>query len=122
PFQFGKNLEDTNFIVKGFIKEEDFEVDNLGLKKDTFLQTYEIFKSKIEKIIKEIIVKNWDKTILIITHGGVIGTIIRNIIGRHDITIKMDFTAVSKFSWIKEYNRWQIDFVNRTDHLFQSNG
>ncbi|MGB3345909.1 MAG: histidine phosphatase family protein [Candidatus Humimicrobiia bacterium] len=117
PFQFGKNLEDTNSIVKGFIKEEDFEVDNLGPKKDTFLQTYEIFKSKIEKIIKEIIVKNWDKTILIITHGGVIGTIIRNIIGRHDITIKMDFTAVSKFSWIKEYNRWQIDFLNKTDHL-----
>lgn len=117
PFQFGKNLEDTNSIVKGFIKEEDFEVDNLRPKKDTFLQTYEIFKSKIEKIIKEIIVKNRDKTILIITHGGVIGTIIRNIIGRHDITIKMDFTAVSKFSWIKEYNRWQIDFLNKTDHL-----
>ncbi|GAG66775.1 unnamed protein product, partial [marine sediment metagenome] len=38
--------------------------------------------------------------------------------GRHDITIKMDFTAVSKFSWIKEYNRWQIDFLNKTDHLF----
>lgn len=101
PYQFGKNLEDTNSIVKGFIKEEDFEVDNLRLKKDTVRQEYKIFKSKIEKIIKEIIVKNWDKTVLIITHGGVIGTIIRNIIGRHDITIKMDFTAVSKFSWIK---------------------
>jgi len=118
PYQFGKNLEDTNSIVKGFIKEEDFEVDNLRLKKDTVRQEYKIFKSKIEKIIKEIIVKNWDKTVLIITHGGVIGTIIRNIIGRHDITIKMDFTAVSKFSWIKEYNRWQIDFLNKTDHLF----
>jgi len=118
PFQFGKNLEDTNSIVEGFIKEEYFEVDNLRLKKDTVRQEYKIFKSKIEKIIKEIVVKNWDKTILIITHGGVIGTIIRNIIGRHDITIKMDFTAVSKFSWIKEYNRWQIDFLNKTDHLF----
>jgi len=118
PYQFGKNLEDTNSIVKGFIKEEDFEVDNLRLKKDTVRQEYKIFKSKIEKTIKEIIADNWDKTVLIITHGGVIGTIIRNIIGRHDITIKMDFTAVSKFSWIKEYNRWQIDFLNKTDHLF----
>ena len=117
PFQFGKILEDSNSIVRGFIKEKNFKVDNLRLKKDKARQTYEIFRSKIEKIIKEIIVKNWDRTVLIIAHGGVIGTIIRNIIGRHDITIKIDFTAVSKFSWIKEYNRWQIDFLNKIDHL-----
>lgn len=117
PFQFGKILEDSNSIVKGFIKEKNFKVDNLRLKKDKAQQTYEIFRSKIEKIIKEIIVKNWDKTILIVTHGGVIGTIIRNIIGRHDMTIRMDFTGLSRFSWIKEYNRWQIDFINKTDHL-----
>ncbi|GAH64563.1 unnamed protein product [marine sediment metagenome] len=118
PYQFGKDLKKSNSDIKIFLKEQNFKLDNLRGKEDIDLQKYENFRSKIEKIIKEIIVKNWDKTILIITHGGVIGTIIRNIIGRHDITIKMDFTAVSKFSWIKEYNRWQIDFLNKTDHLF----
>ncbi|GAG71871.1 unnamed protein product, partial [marine sediment metagenome] len=106
PYQFGKDLKKSNSDIKIFLKEQNFKLDNLRGKEDIDLQKYENFRSKIEKIIKEIIVKNWDKTILIITHGGVIGTIIRNIIGRHDITIKMDFTAVSKFSWIKEYNRW----------------
>lgn len=117
PFQFGKDLENSNSIVKSFIKEKNFKINNLKVKEDIYLQKYESFRNKIEKTIKEIIVKNWDKKILIITHGGVIGTIIRNMIGRHDVTIKMDFTGLSKFSWIKEYNRWQIDFINKTDHL-----
>jgi len=135
PIQFGEGLMDINFNLKQFIKgikksnsntkinmktikeKQNTKIDKSRVKEDIDLQKYEDFRDKIEKIIKEIITGNWDKTILIVTHGGVIGTIIRNIIGRHDMTIRMDFTGLSKFYWIKEYNRWQIDFINKTDHL-----
>ncbi len=140
PIQFGEGSMDTNFNPKQFVKEikksnsntkiniktikEEYNIKiaKSRVKEDIDLQKYEDFRDKIEKIIKEIITDNWNKTVLIITHGGVIGTIIRNIIGRHDMTIRMDFTGLSKFSWIKEYNRWQIDFINKTDHPLRSNG
>lgn len=121
PIQFGKDLKKKNFDMRTKIdttlKEREIKIESLKVKKAINTQKYEDFRKKIEKIIKEIISNNWEKTVLIITHGGVIGTIIRNIIGRHDMTISMDFTGLSKFSWIKEYNRWQIDFINKTDHL-----
>lgn len=121
PIQFGKDLKKKNFDMRTKIdttlKEREIKIESLKVKKVINTQKYENFRKKIEKIIKEIISNNWEKTVLIITHGGAIGTIIRNIIGRHDMTIRMDFTGLSKFSWIKEYNRWQIDFINKTDHL-----
>ncbi len=121
PIQFGKDLKKKNFDMRTKIdttlKEREIKIESLKVKKAINTQKYENFRKKIEKIIKEIISNNWEKTVLIITHGGAIGTIIRNIIGRHDMTIRMDFTGLSKFSWIKEYNRWQIDFINKTDHL-----
>lgn len=121
PIQFGKDLKKKNFDMRTKIdttlKEREIKIESLKVKKAINTQKYENFRKKIEKIIKEIISNNWEKTVLIITHGGAIGTMIRNIIGRHDMTIRMDFTGLSKFSWIKEYNRWQIDFINKTDHL-----
>lgn len=121
PIQFGKDLKKKNFDMRTKIdttlKEREIKIESLKVKKVINTQKYENFRKKIEKIIKEIISNNWEKTVLIITHGGAIGTMIRNIIGRHDMTIRMDFTGLSKFSWIKEYNRWQIDFINKTDHL-----
>ena len=121
PIQFGKDLKKKNFDMRTKIdttlKEREIKIESLKVRKAINTQKYEDFRRKIEKIIKKIIFNNWEKTVLIITHGGVIGTIIRNIIGRHDMTIRMDFTGLSKFSWIKEYNRWQIDFINKTYHL-----
>lgn len=126
PIQFGKDLKKKNFDMRTKIdttlKEREIKIESLKVKKAINTQKYENFRKKIEKIIKEIISNNWEKTVLIITHGGAIGTMIRNIIGRHDMTIRMDFTGLSKFSWIKEYNRWQIDFINKTDHPLRSNG
>ena len=49
------------------------------------------------------------------THGGVIGTLMRGLFGGHHVAVFTANTGVTQFSW--ELNHWRLVFHNQTSHL-----
>ncbi len=54
-------------------------------------------------------------TLLLVTHGGVIGTLMRGLFGGHHVAVFTANTGVTQFSW--ELNHWRLVYHNQTSHL-----
>ncbi len=58
--------------------------------------------------------------ILIVSHGGTMGTIVRTLVGCHSISIWSMNCCVHCLGWTN--NRWEIRFMNRTHFLKDGHG
>ena len=54
-------------------------------------------------------------TLVLVTHGGVIGTLMRGFFGGHHVAVFTANTGVTEFSW--ELNHWRLVYHNQTSHL-----
>lgn len=54
-------------------------------------------------------------TLILVTHGGVIGTLMRGLFGGHHVAVFTANAGVTQFSW--ELNHWRLVFHNQTSHL-----
>ena len=54
-------------------------------------------------------------TVLVVTHGGAIGTLLRSLFGGHHVAVLTANTGVMQLNW--ERNHWRLEFHNNTAHL-----
>ncbi len=79
------------------------------------LESYLPFKARAQEATRRILDAHPAGTVLIVAHGGTVGTIIRCLLGTHSFGVNTDATGLHGLNW--NGNRWLIEFMNRTDHL-----
>jgi broad specificity phosphatase PhoE len=80
-------------------------------------ETYLPFKTRVQEAARRILEAHPKGTVLIVAHGGTVGTIIRCVLGVHSFGIQTDPTGLHYLRWTGR--RWNIEFVNRLDHLLK---
>jgi len=76
---------------------------------------YASFRARIHDTMARIVTGRPQATILVLTHGGVIGTLMRSLFGGHHVAVFTANTGVTQFTW--EMNHWRLVFHNSTAHL-----
>jgi broad specificity phosphatase PhoE/ubiquinone/menaquinone biosynthesis C-methylase UbiE len=80
---------------------------------------YSSFRARVhdtlERMLAQLPADRPNVTLLVVTHGGVIGTLMRGLFGGHHVAVFTANTGVTQFSW--ELNHWRLVFHNETSHL-----
>lgn len=80
---------------------------------------YASFRARIRETISDVLARlGSDRpraTIVMVTHGGVIGTLMRGLFGGHHVSVFTANTGVTEFSW--QLNHWRLVYHNQTGHL-----
>ena len=91
-------------------------LDPLGVDpRPPFLVEYEQFRKQVARATARILAENRVGQVLVIAHGGTLGTMVRTILGTHVLLVRTDQAAVHVLSWLG--TRWNLQFVNRQEHL-----
>ena len=80
-------------------------------------ENYLPFKNRVQEAARRILEAHPEDTVLIVAHGGTVGTIVRCLLGVHNFGIQTDPTGLHGLRWLG--NRWLIEFMNRLDHLIE---
>ncbi|MBM3747652.1 MAG: histidine phosphatase family protein [Acidobacteria bacterium] len=78
-------------------------------------ETYLPFKTRVQRAAQRILEAHAGGTVLIVAHGGTVGTIVRCLLGVHNFGVQTDPTGLHRLRW--NGGRWNIEFMNRLDHL-----
>jgi broad specificity phosphatase PhoE len=78
-------------------------------------ESYLPFKARVQEAARRIIEAHPQGTVLIVAHGGTLGTIVRCLLGIHNFGVQTDPTGLHYLRW--NGSRWTIEFMNRLDHL-----
>lgn len=76
---------------------------------------YEQFRERVARATARILAENQAGQVLVIAHGGTLGTMVRTILGTHALLVRTDQTAIHVLSWLG--TRWNLQYINRQDHL-----
>ena len=76
---------------------------------------YASFRARVHDSLARMVTGRPNATILALTHGGVIGTLMRSLFGGHHVAVSTANSGVTQFTW--EMNRWRLIFHNSTAHL-----
>jgi len=80
-------------------------------------ESYLPFKARVQEAVHRILEAHPEGTVLIIAHGGTVGTIIRCLLGVHSFGVQTHPTGLHHLCWLG--SRWNIEFMNRLDHLLE---
>ena len=80
-----------------------------------FRPAYEAMRERVKRATARILDENASGRVLVVAHGGTLGTMLRCILGTHALLLHTDLTAVHSLSW--DDGRWNLHFVNRQEHL-----
>ncbi len=78
-------------------------------------ESYLPFKARVREATRPILEAHPQDTVLIVAHGGTVGTIVRCLLGAHSFGVYTEATGLHGLRWIG--NRWLVEFMNRLDHL-----
>jgi broad specificity phosphatase PhoE/ubiquinone/menaquinone biosynthesis C-methylase UbiE len=76
---------------------------------------YASFRARVHDSLARMVTGRPNATILALTHGGVIGTLMRSLFGGHHVAVSTANSGVTQFTW--EMNHWRLIFHNSTAHL-----
>lgn len=76
---------------------------------------YASFRARLRDALFRILANRTGGTIIAVTHGGAIGTLLRSLFGGHHLAITTANTGVTQLAW--EGNHWRLEFHNSTAHL-----
>ena len=82
-----------------------------------FPESYLPFKARVQGAVRRILNAHPEGTVLIVAHGGTVGTIARCLLGAHSFGVYTDATGLHGLRWIG--NRWLVEFMNRREHLLE---
>jgi len=82
-------------------------------------ESYLPFKNRVQRAAHRILEAHPEETVLIVAHGGTIGTIVRCVLGVHNFGVQTAPTGLHHLHWTGR--RWIIGFMNRLDHLREEN-
>lgn len=72
-------------------------------------------RDTLAQVLRELPAEGASATILLVTHGGVIGTLMRGLFGGHHVAVHTANTGVTQFTW--ELNHWRLVYHNQASHL-----
>jgi broad specificity phosphatase PhoE len=76
---------------------------------------YAEFQGRVVRAFQKILTAHSEGTVLVVSHGGVMGTVVRTLAGAHQLSIHSDNTCVTQFHF--EAGRWHLVCLNRIHHL-----
>jgi broad specificity phosphatase PhoE len=80
-----------------------------------FEADYEQMRERVARATARILAENPEGQVLVVAHGGTLGTMLRTILGTHALLLHTELAAVHCLRW--EEGRWNVQYVNRQDHL-----
>ena len=80
-------------------------------------ESYLPFKTQVQGAALRILEAHPESTVLVVAHGGTVGTIMRCLFGVHNFGIRTDPTGLHYLRWTG--SRWIIEYMNRLDHLLE---
>ena len=76
---------------------------------------YAEFQKRVVRAFREILTAHSEGTVLVVSHGGIMGTIVRTLAGAHQLSVHSDNTCLTQFHF--EDGRWHLVCLNRIHHL-----
>jgi broad specificity phosphatase PhoE len=76
---------------------------------------YSAFRARLRAVLADVLATYAGQTILMVCHGGVIGTILRSTFGAHQVVVETENTGVAQMTW--EHGCWRLVAHNLTEHL-----
>ena len=80
-----------------------------------FSAEYEQMRARVARATARILAENEAGQVLVVAHGGTLGTMVRTILGTHALLVRTDQAAVHVLSWLG--SRWNLQYLNRQEHL-----
>lgn len=80
-----------------------------------FAAEYEQMRERVARATARILAEHTAGQVLVIAHGGSLGTMVRTILGTHALLVRSDQAAFHVLSWLG--SRWNLQHVNRKEHL-----
>ena len=80
-------------------------------------ESYLPFKARVQGAARRILEAHPEGTVLIVAHGGTVGTIVRCLLGAHSFGVYTDPTGLHRLHW--NGSRWLIEFMNGREHLLE---
>ena len=80
-----------------------------------FPPAYEAMHARVMRATARVLEENARGRVLVVAHGGTLGTMLRGILGSHALLLHTDLTAVHSLSW--DAGLWNLHYVNRQEHL-----
>jgi broad specificity phosphatase PhoE len=78
-------------------------------------EAYRAFRSQVAQALREILGRHPEGTILIVAHGGTLGTALRLLLGSDAFTVNVGNTTLHSLTWSGA--RWHIEYMDRWEHL-----
>ena len=79
---------------------------------------YAAFREKLRNALVRLLEEHTDQTIIVVSHGGAIGTILRSLFGGHQMPIFTENCGVTQVAW--QEGRWRLICHNERAHLTES--
>lgn len=76
---------------------------------------YTAFQARLRQGMEQLLARFAGQTVIVVSHGGSIGTIVRSLFGGHQMPIFTENTSVTYLIW--QEGRWLLRFLNSQTHL-----
>jgi broad specificity phosphatase PhoE/ubiquinone/menaquinone biosynthesis C-methylase UbiE len=76
---------------------------------------YSSFRARLHDSLERLLSDYAGRTVVAVTHGGAIGTILRSLFGGHRVAVHTENTGISQVTW--DVDHWRLMFHNNTAHL-----
>lgn len=118
PVHLHEGLKESWFLVASKLPafstpSESLSRERAGEKPAS--EGYQAFRSQVSRALRDILGRHDEGTILIVAHGGTIGTALRLLLGSDAFTVNVGNTTLHSLTW--NGGRWHIEYIDRWAHL-----
>jgi broad specificity phosphatase PhoE len=111
--RFDADLRETEVPYLGVLPQRGQPLG--GEPSPPFGAEYEQMRERVARATARILAENPEGQVLVVAHGGTLGTMLRTILGTHALLLRTELAAVHCLRW--EEGRWNLQYVNRQDYL-----
>ena len=113
PIVFDHDLRESE---GDHLSELPLRADPLGAEPASpFGPQYERLRERVVRVTARILAENSAGQVLVVAHGGTLGTMLRSILGAHAMLVRTEQAAAHCLRWAD--GRWNLQYVNRLGHL-----
>jgi broad specificity phosphatase PhoE len=111
--RFDADLRETEVPYLGVLPQRGQPLG--GEPSPPFGAEYEQMRERVARATARILAENPEGQVLVVAHGGTLGTMLRTILSTHALLLRTELAAVHCLRW--EEGRWNLQYVNRQDYL-----
>ena len=79
---------------------------------------YTAFREKLRNALVRLLEEHQNQTVIVVSHGGAIGTVLRSLFGGHQMPVFTENCGVTQVAW--QEGRWRLICHNERAHLTES--